>query len=227
MHTPQLVATENKLIASVGKLQSKNRVFGELPTTEESPYAFRGGDLEIVKQVNHEKKLKSGEIIEVAEEEGEEEDEPDTDSSNASIRFGGGEMNTTELTKQLRQFRAHLFREDLQNARQTNFEEDVAVPTLGNPSNLTHAIGDGAGAELLDPPKDITVTLEQQPEEAAKPIPTLDSRPRLRTDALPPKPSSAAHNSFSYRQTLDRNGAFLTLCTSRIPGESEGRSVGH
>ncbi|KAF8267768.1 hypothetical protein EI94DRAFT_1829932 [Lactarius quietus] len=74
------------------------------------------------------------------------------------------------------------------------FEEDFAVTTLGNPSSLADAaIGDDAGAEILELPEDITIiTQEQQPEEAvAQPIPMLDSRPRLSADALPPKPFSA------------------------------------
>ena len=72
------------------------------------------------------------------------------------------------------------------------FEEDFAVSTLVIPSGITDAIGDDANAELLDPSEDITITLE--PEEA-KPIPTLDSRPRLNADALPPKPLSAGNNN--------------------------------
>ncbi|KAI9454230.1 hnRNP A1-gamma isoform [Lactarius psammicola] len=62
------------------------------------------------------------------------------------------------------------------------FEEDFAVSTLDNPSNITDAIGDDANAELLEPP-----------EDEARPIPTLDSRPRLNADALPPKPAASAN----------------------------------
>ena len=41
------------------------------------------------------------------------------------------------------------------------FEENFAVSTLGNFSNLTHAIGDDTGAELVEPPEDdVTITLE-------------------------------------------------------------------
>jgi len=69
------------------------------------------------------------------------------------------------------------------------FEEDFSVSTLDNPSDITNAVGDDATAELLEPPEEVTPALE--PEEA-KPIPTLDSRPRLHNaDALPPKPASA------------------------------------
>ncbi|KAF8267755.1 hypothetical protein EI94DRAFT_1271131 [Lactarius quietus] len=86
----------------------------------------------------------------------------------------------------------------LQGLYGEEFEEDFAVTTLGNTSGLTDAAnGDDAGAELLEPPEDITIITQeqqqQQPEEAiaTQPIPTLDSRPRLSADALPPKPSSA------------------------------------
>ncbi|KAH9015878.1 hypothetical protein EDB85DRAFT_2295443 [Lactarius pseudohatsudake] len=66
------------------------------------------------------------------------------------------------------------------------FEEDFAVSTLDNPSNITDAVGDDAGAELLEPPEDDVTPATLEPEEA-KPIPTLDSRPRLsNADALPP-----------------------------------------
>ena len=145
-HPPQLVATDNKLIASVERLQSKHWVFGEFPTveeltnsthehkiTEESPYAFPGGDLEIVEQVKYEKQVECGEIMEVVDDEEEEEPDLDTESSGLtsqqqaiilisqlkclSIKFGG-EMNTTDLTQQLCWFHGHLFHEDLQNARQ-------------------------------------------------------------------------------------------------------------
>ncbi|KAN0132298.1 hypothetical protein V8E53_009898, partial [Lactarius tabidus] len=150
LHPPQLVATENELLASVEKLKSKNQVFGELPTaeeltnsahehkvTEESPYAFPGGDLEIVEKVRYKEQVKCGEIIEIDEEEEEGEPDSDADSSDVtrqetillisqlerlSIRFGGGEMNTTDLTRELHQFCGHLFREDLQNARQTSLD---------------------------------------------------------------------------------------------------------
>jgi hypothetical protein len=66
------------------------------------------------------------------------------------------------------------------------FEEDFVVSTLGNPSNITDAIGDDSGAELLELPEDVS------PLEEARPIPTLlDSRSRSNADALPPKPTSA------------------------------------
>ena len=41
------------------------------------------------------------------------------------------------------------------------FEQDsFAVSTLGNSSNLTHAIGNDTGAELVEPPEDdVMITL--------------------------------------------------------------------
>ena len=76
-----------------------------------------------------------GEIIEVDDDEEDEEPDSDTESSGLIsrqqaiilisqlecllIKFGGGEMNTTDLTQQLRRFCGHLFCEGLQNARQT------------------------------------------------------------------------------------------------------------
>ncbi|KAH9003618.1 hypothetical protein EDB86DRAFT_3072736 [Lactarius hatsudake] len=54
--------------------------------------------------------------------------------------------------------------------------EDFSVSALDT-SNITDAVGHDAGAELLEPREDVTPALE--PDEA-KPIPTLDSRPRLK-----------------------------------------------
>ena len=146
---PQVVVTENKLIKSVKKLQSKNRVFRELPTTgeltnseyehkvtKESPYAFPGGDLEIVEQIRYEKKVQCGEIIEVDDEDEEEVDTKGPDANLTrhdaillisqleylSIRLGGGEVNTSRLAQELCQFRAHLFREELLNSKQTSID---------------------------------------------------------------------------------------------------------
>jgi hypothetical protein len=74
-------------------------------------------------------------------------------------------------------------------------QEDFEVSALGSSSNLADANGDDADAELLEPPEDdVTITLEQ-PQEEARPIPTLvDSRSWLSSDALPPKPSAAGGN---------------------------------
>ncbi|KAH9061948.1 hnRNP A1-gamma isoform [Lactarius vividus] len=82
------------------------------------------------------------------------------------------------------------------------FEEDFAVSTLDNPSNITNAVGDDAGAELLEPPED------------AHPHAGLAAA-SSNADALPPKPASASGGgvplsysaqvaeqfSSSYRQT--------------------------
>ena len=78
------------------------------------------------------------------------------------------------------------------------FEDDFGVSTPGNSSNLTDAISDDAGAELVEPPEDdVTITLEPQTEEVvmAWPIPTLDSRPRSSADAFPPRSTSAVGSS--------------------------------
>ncbi|KAI0270753.1 hypothetical protein BC834DRAFT_531844 [Gloeopeniophorella convolvens] len=88
------------------------------------------------------------------------------------------------------------------------FEEDFAVPAVGNPTTTDSANDDGV-AELLEPPEDVT---SAPGAEEPQPIPTLDSKPNA-SDALPPKPassSSAAALSYSaqvaeqfstYRQT--------------------------
>ncbi|KAI9445608.1 DDE superfamily endonuclease-domain-containing protein [Lactarius psammicola] len=111
MHPPQLVVTEKELILPTAEeLTNSER---EHKISDGSPYAFPGGDLEIVKQVKYETKVQCGEIIEVEDEE-EEVEEPDagvtrhdtialiTQLEHLSIKFGGGDMNTTGLTQQLR-----------------------------------------------------------------------------------------------------------------------------
>ena len=74
---PQLVAAEENLANSIKVLHQKNRIFGQLPTVEElvnpveerensldeSPYAFPGGDKEIVQQVMLEQQVAQGEIM--------------------------------------------------------------------------------------------------------------------------------------------------------------------
>jgi hypothetical protein len=105
------------------------------------------------------------------------------------------------------------------------FEEDFAVSTLGNSSNLTDANGDDADAELLEPPEDdVTITLEQ-PQEEARPIPTLvDSRSRLSSDALPPKPSSAGNGngggSLSYSAQVAEQ---FSSAYRQTPSQERGR----
>ena len=99
------------------------------------------------------------------------------------------------------------------------FEENFAVSTLGNSSNLTDAIGDDAGAELVEPPEDdITTTLELQPEKVviARPNPTLDWRPRSRADALPPKPASAGNGGGSLSYSAQAAEQFSSSCRHRL-----------
>lgn len=142
----QLVTIEEHLIASVEKLQKKNRIFGELPTvdeltdpvqerevSEDSPYAFPGGDKEIVEQALHEGRVQRGEVIEVEDSDDEDDDEDahvtrrDTITLVAqlerlAIKFGGVESNPVELSQKLRHFRVHLLHEDLQNSKQTQLD---------------------------------------------------------------------------------------------------------
>jgi len=71
-------------------------------------------------------------------------------------------------------------------------EEDFAVSTLGNPSAITDSAADDGTAEFIEPPEGLSALGEA---EAAQPIPTLDSRPRMmmmNADALPPKPNAAS-----------------------------------
>jgi hypothetical protein len=71
-------------------LKTQKRVFGSLPSLDalvnpieeqdmfkDSPYAFPGGDHEIVGQVQHEIQVQKGEVIEVDEEDSDEEDDPE------------------------------------------------------------------------------------------------------------------------------------------------------
>ena len=102
------------------------------------------------------------------------------------------------------------------------FEEDFAVST-GNPSGLTDAIGDDdAGADLVEPPpEDVTLTLEPPPEEeVARPIPTLDSRPRLNNnvDALPPKPTGNGSLSYTAQVAEQFSSAYR-----QTPSQERGR----
>jgi hypothetical protein len=79
---------------------------------------------------------------------------------------------------------------------------------------LTYCYWRRLGAELLEPSEGVTPTLELK---EAKPITTLDLRPRPSENALPPKPGVsplaqvAEQFSSSYRQMplmLDRRGLF-------------------
>ncbi len=140
---PQLVATEKDLMASVEELRKRNRVFGELPAVEEltdpvqehevsedSPYAFPGGDKDIVEQVLHEGRVQRGEVVEVEDNNDDEDDDPDAHVTRRdtiglvaqlerlSIKFG----DTVELPQKLRRFRAQLLRDDLLNSKQTHID---------------------------------------------------------------------------------------------------------
>ncbi|KAH9044898.1 hypothetical protein EDB83DRAFT_2553854 [Lactarius deliciosus] len=146
---PQLVTIEKDLMASVEDLRKRNRIFGELPTIDEltdpiqerrvledSPYAFPGGDKEIVEQVLHEGRVQRGEVIEVEDSDGDEDDDEDPDAhvtrrdaialvaqlERLTIKFGEVEGNTVELSQQLRQFRVHLLHDDLVNSKQTRID---------------------------------------------------------------------------------------------------------
>ncbi|KAF8494448.1 hnRNP A1-gamma isoform [Russula emetica] len=91
------------------------------------------------------------------------------------------------------------------------FEEDFAVSALGNPSNITDSNADDGNTDFIEPPEDSSAAPEP---EVPQPIPTLDSKPRINADALPPKPNTtnngsplsysaqvAEQFSSSYRQT--------------------------
>jgi hypothetical protein len=113
----------------------------------------------------------------------------------------------------------------LQASMAKSSKKILQFPLLATPSNLTDAIGDDADAELLEPPEDdVTITLEQPPEEA-RPIPTLvDSRPRLSSDALPPKPSSAGNGntggSLSYSAQVAEQ---FSSAYRQTPSQERGR----
>jgi hypothetical protein len=109
------------------------------------------------------------------------------DPSDDSL-YGGNYVSFSVLFVKIKMCYTGLYGEE--------FEEDFEVSALGNSSNLADANGDDADAELLETPEvDVAITLEQ-PQEEARPIPTLvDSRSWLSSDALPPKPSSAGNGN--------------------------------
>jgi hypothetical protein len=80
-------------MASVNELKKKNHIFGELPAVDEltdpvqerevlehSPYAFLGGDKDIVEQVLHEGRVQCAEVIEVNNSDGDEGNSEDADA---------------------------------------------------------------------------------------------------------------------------------------------------
>ena len=143
---PQIVAIKKELIASVEDLQKRNRIFGVLPTLEElldpveenaeledSPHSFPGGDLEIVKQARYEIQVENQEVIEVDGSESEDDDDPVANITRGdtiklceqleqlTIKFG--RSHDLSLAQNLRQFRAHLRREEVQTLKQAHIGE--------------------------------------------------------------------------------------------------------
>jgi hypothetical protein len=140
---PQLVAAETSLLTCVQSLKDRNRIFGDLPTIDElidpiseneiltdSPYAFPGGDLEIVAEVEHEERVRNGEITDESDDGGEE---PECTLSRTEAVILSGQLEHAALTylgdnidiswaliESLRKFRAQLKRDDLLNSQQTS-----------------------------------------------------------------------------------------------------------
>ncbi|KAI6015688.1 hypothetical protein EDC04DRAFT_2751449 [Pisolithus marmoratus] len=77
----------------------------------ESVYQFKGGDDEIVEQVNHEMAMKQGEIVEV------ESDEEAGDDTDSGAEMGLGEMIC--LCEQMEKFRIELRRQEQATLQQT------------------------------------------------------------------------------------------------------------
>ncbi|KAH9955966.1 hypothetical protein BGW80DRAFT_1257945 [Lactifluus volemus] len=144
---PQLVAAEDNLVDSVKVLQSRNRIFGQPLTVDElinpvqeqeilgeSPYAFPGGDVEIVKQVTHEQRVEQGDVVEVDSDDDDGGNNPTGSLSRHEaidliakleplvINHGNNASNSLKLANLLRQFRAHLHREDALNSKQTTLD---------------------------------------------------------------------------------------------------------
>jgi hypothetical protein len=140
---PQLVAAETNVLTSVQNLKDCNHIFGDLPTIDElinpigeseiladSPYAFPGGDLEIVAEVKHEERVRKGEATDESDD-GEEEPGCTVSQSEAVMLSGKlehailtylGDNNDTPwpLIEGLRKFRAQLRRDDLLNSQQAS-----------------------------------------------------------------------------------------------------------
>jgi len=145
----QLVAAETELMASISTLRSRNRVFGPAMTINEivdpleerenslddSPYAFPGGDDDIIKQVDYENKVARGEVMEV-DDDSDDDDSEDLDPDvtlhetlelaakleRLSVKFGCKQGNALDLNQELRKFRAHLKREELKNSKQITID---------------------------------------------------------------------------------------------------------
>jgi len=147
-HSKQLVAVETELMASVAVLRTRNRVFGPPMTVddivdppeeretslEDSPYAFPGGDDDIINQVDHESKVARGEVMEIDDESDDESEDLDPEATiretlelaakleRLSIKFGGKNSNALGLNQELRKFRSHLKREDFKNVKQSTID---------------------------------------------------------------------------------------------------------
>jgi hypothetical protein len=140
---------EKDLMASVEELQKKKHIFGDLPAVEEltnpvqerevlehSPYAFPGGDKDIVEQVLHEGRVQCAEVIEVDNSDGDEGNNEDADADvtrhntitlvaqleRLAIKFGDVKGNAAELAQKLCQFRVELLCNDLLNSKQTQID---------------------------------------------------------------------------------------------------------
>jgi hypothetical protein len=102
------------------------------------------------------------------------------------------------------------------------FEEDFAVSALGNPSTITDSNADDGATEFLEPPED-PLSAAPEAEEAAQPIPTLDSS-KLRTnaDALPPKPNAASNNGASLSYSAQVAEQFSSAYR-QTPSQERGR----
>lgn len=133
---------EKELMDSVEELRKRNRIFGELPTVDDlvdsihekktagdSLYDVANPDHDIVAQVQHEIAVRKGEVIEIEDEDSDDEDDflnvsrSDTiklcdQLEKLSLKYGNS-STSLELSKQLRQFRVFLRREDLLRSTQS------------------------------------------------------------------------------------------------------------
>jgi hypothetical protein len=106
------------------------------------------------------------------------------------------------------------------------FEEDFAVPVLGNPSNLTDSNADDGTTDFIEPPEDPSAASESEVEVVTQPIPTFDStKPRSNAaDALPPKPNTTTttnnNNSLSYSAQVAEQ---FSSAYRQTPSQERGR----
>jgi hypothetical protein len=136
----------DNLMASVNELKKKNRIFGKPPVddeltdpvqecdvSEDSPFAFPGGDKEIVEQVLLEGRVQCGEAIKVEDSDGDNDESEDEDAhitrcdtialvaqlEQLTIKFGDIKGDAVKLSQNLHQFCGKLLHEDLKNSKQT------------------------------------------------------------------------------------------------------------